>query len=285
MASDDGPLIDFFFVDGAEQQRPSRDGMGPLVAVGGLLVPGESVRDLERAIDDLCRDFGFPAGQEFKWSPGRELWMRDHLVDQARTTFFKAALGLAAAKGARGIVVIEDTNHDLAIAEAGNHEMDVVGMFLERANNQLRARNRHGVVVFDRPTGGRKEETRYLVRCLEALQTGTRFVKPDRIAINALTTASELVRLLQMADILTSCSVSYVSGEPRFSAATFESIRPMLCEGWIGCGGTGLKIHPDYNYVNLYHWLLGDERFKKRTMVFGLPIDGRPYAASAKRWR
>jgi hypothetical protein len=106
-------------------------------------------------------------------------------------------------------VVIEDTNHALAIAEAGDHEMDVVGMFLERANNQLTARKRHGVVVVDRPTGGRSEETRYLVRCLESLQTGTRFVKPDRIAINVLTTASELVRLLKLADVVVSCSVAY----------------------------------------------------------------------------
>src|SRR5437899_635332 len=174
--------IDFFFADDATQQRPSRDGMGPLVAVGGLLVPGESVRDLERRLGDLCTEFGFPQGEEFKWSPGPELWMRDHLIADARTTFFNTALREAAAMGAQALVVIEDINHGLAIAEAGDHEMDVVGMFLERVNNQLRARKRHGVVVVDRPTGGRREEMRYLVRCLEALQTGTKFVKPDRIA-------------------------------------------------------------------------------------------------------
>jgi len=285
VAQDQTSAIDFFFVDGSEQQRPSREGMGPLMAVGGLLVPGESVRALERGLDGLCQEFGFPPGQEFKWSPGRELWMREKLVDGARSTFFNSALILAAQHGAQALVVIEDTKHALAIAEAGDHEMDVVGMFLERANNQLTARNRHGVVVVDRPTGGRREETQYLVRCLEALQTGTKFVKPDRIAINVLTTASELVRLVQLADVVVSCSVSHVSGEQRFSPATFKFIRPLLCEGWLGSGGIGFKIHPDFNYANLYHWLLGDRRFRKRTMVFSLPMAGRPYGASADRWR
>ncbi len=260
--------------------------MGPLVAVGGLLVPGESLRDLEQGLGALCQGYGFPPGQEFKWSPGPKLWMRDQLVAERRTAFFIEALELAATNRAQALVVVEDTNYALAIRESGDHEMDVVAMFLERSNNALSNRRRHGVVVVDRPGGDRPEETRYLIRCLESLQAGTRFVQHDHIAMNVLTTASELVRMLQLADIVASCSVAYVSGENRFSPAVFNHIRPLLARGYLGtCGGSGFKIHPDLKYVNLYHWLLGDDVYWKRGLGHGLPLKQFPYPASAESWR
>lgn len=58
----------FCFADDARQRTPSRDGMGPLVATGGLIVEDRAVGPLERALDALCRDYRFPPGQEFKWS-------------------------------------------------------------------------------------------------------------------------------------------------------------------------------------------------------------------------
>jgi hypothetical protein len=259
--------------------------MGPLVAVGGFFVPGEVLRDLERGLNNLCQEFGFPQGEEFKWSPGRLLWMHDHLVGDARAAFFAEVLRLAAATRVKALVVIDDTTHDHAIRESPDHEMDVVAMFLERANGELARRRRHGLVFADRPTGGRTDEARFLSRCMEALQRGTKFVQYDRIAMNVMTTESHLVRLLQLADLIVSCSVSFVSGEDRYSPLIFEHIRPLLCRGWVGCGGIGFKIHPDHNYVNLYHWLLGDLEFLKRNVVFGLPIESRPYAKSANQWR
>jgi hypothetical protein len=256
--------------------------MGPLVAAGGLLVPGESLRDLEQGLEALCKAYGFPPGQKFKWSPGHELWMRDQLVAEKRAAFFIEALELAATNRAQTLVVVEDTNYAFAIPESGDHEMDVVAMFLERCNNALANRRRHGVVVVDRPAGGRPEETRYLLRCLESLQTGTRFVQHDHIAMNVLTTASELVRMLQLADVVVSCSVAYVSGENRYSPAVFDHIRPLLGRGDLGtCGGIGFKIHPDLKYVNLYHWLLGDTLFRKRNVGNKLPLKQFPYPTSA----
>jgi hypothetical protein len=278
--------IDFFFADDSAQPRPSRAGMGPLVAVGGLLVPGEALRDLEQGLGALCKGYGFPPGQEFKWSPGGELWMREQLVAEKRTAFFTEALELAATNQARALVVVEDTQYALAVAESGDHEMDVVTMFLERCNSALTNRRRHGVVVVDRPGGGGPEETRFLTRCLESLEAGTKFVQHDHIAMNVLTTASELVRVLQLADVVVSCSVAYVSGENRYSPAVFDHIRPLLGRSYLGaCGGTGFKIHPDLKYVNLYHWLLGDAHYWRRGFGNKLPLRQLPYSTSADTWR
>lgn len=60
-----------FFLDDARQHKPSRAGIGSLIAVGGISLTDSAVGDLEKSIDSLCRtDYGFPPGEEFKWSPG-----------------------------------------------------------------------------------------------------------------------------------------------------------------------------------------------------------------------
>jgi hypothetical protein len=66
--------------------------MGPLVAAGAILVPGQRLRNLEIAVEKLCQNHGFPVDDplksEFKWSPGPRLWMRDNLVCERREKFF-----------------------------------------------------------------------------------------------------------------------------------------------------------------------------------------------------
>ena len=82
----------FFFVDDSIQNNPSRPGMSPMVAIGGFRVCADNVSDLEKSILEICKDIGFPRDEEFKWSPGRDLWMRDNLVDKKREQFFIAIL-------------------------------------------------------------------------------------------------------------------------------------------------------------------------------------------------
>lgn len=259
--------------------------MGRLIGIGGLHVPGERVGDLERALAALCSDSGFPPGQEFKWSPGRGDWMWKGLVDDARQKFFIEALAIAATHGSHCIVVIEDTAHLTATQPGIDHVLDATTLFLERANTVLNAAQTFGLVVVDRPSGGAAEDARYLGSCFETLRIGTKYVKPDRIAINVLSTSSHLVRLLQLADVVVSCAVSFVSGEDRHSPPIFNALLPMFHRSWVGIGGVGLKIHPDHNYVNLYHWLLGDKEFKKGSFVHILPIASRPFSESDRVWR
>jgi hypothetical protein len=67
--------VDLFVVDDSAQRKPTRSGMGALVAVGGVHIPSAQVRSLERGLDDLCAEAGFPKNEEFKWSPDKKLWM------------------------------------------------------------------------------------------------------------------------------------------------------------------------------------------------------------------
>ena len=276
--------MDLFFADDAYQKKPSRPNMGPLVAFGGIHVPGDTVRDTERGIETLCAEFGFPPGEEFKWSPGSNLWMHDNLIEERRQEFLTKVLALIEARGVKALVVIADNRYAPATKDAGNAEIDVTRMFLERVENRLIRLDADGVVIVDQPSGSRTAENKFLGDCLDMLRQGTRFVKPERIALNVLSTPSRLVRLLQTADLITSCTVALVSGEDRHSPPVFNRLKSLLLSDLDRIGGVGVKIHPDFVFANLYHWLLGDSHLVKYPLGEPLPIAGRPYSRSPNEW-
>lgn len=271
----------FFFGDDSRQPNPTRPKMGPLVAAGGILVTGDNIRELEAELNTLCQGAGFPANSEFKWSPGRELWMRKNLVEEERCQFFQKALSLAANRKAVAIVVIVDTRCRAA-TNARTPEDDVSQLLLERIHNEVPQSGPGCVVIVDRPGGDRADEDRFLSHCLENLQAGTDYVQHDRIVLNVLSTPSKLVRLLQLADLVTSCSTAVVAGEKHYAPLVFEHIRPLLAKHLLGkVGGVGLKVHPDFKYANLYHWLLGDTHFERMNWGIPFPLKDRPFSKGA----
>lgn len=269
-----------FFADDSRQYKPSRPGMGPLVALGGISIPANEVGSTGNSIDDLCNDFGFPPNEEFKWSPGKELWMRGNLTGAKRKDFFEAVINILSKKEVIAVVIIEDSNSRPATGPYST-ELDVTKMFLERVDRLCGRCGCQGLVVVDRLGGNREKEDAFLFECLETLQSGTTYVKPKHIAHNVLCTSSKLSRLLQVADIVTSCTLALASGEKRYAPPIFETIKPLFDKAMGRIGGYGLKIHPDYKYVNLYHWLLGDTVFWKLSSGWPLPLPGRPYGSDA----
>lgn len=174
--------------------------------------------------------------------------MHDNLVGDKRKNFFLDLLDIVLANNGKAIVVIEDTNYKPATGEF-TPERDVINMFLERVHNQLYIKDTEGIVIVDRPSGSRTDEDKFLVNCLETIQSGTNYVKPEHILLNVLSTPSKLIRLLQVADVITSCTTAMVSGENRFSPPIFEKIKFLFHSDKDRIGGVGLKIHPDYKYV------------------------------------
>jgi hypothetical protein len=179
-------LVKLFFLDDARQNAPSRAGMGPLVAVGALSVDGSVVGVLERAIDALCRaKYSFPPNEEFKWSPGRELWMRGNLVGDKRTTFFKDVLQLVREQDGRAVVVVEDTTFSRA-TDAPTAEFDVVRLCLERVCLLCSRNPPDGLVIADKSLVGQPGDAKFLAACLESIQTGAGYIRPDVLALNIM---------------------------------------------------------------------------------------------------
>lgn len=268
----------FCFADDAEQKEPTREGMRPLVGVGGIFLSASAVGPVQRRIDELCAAAGFPGQEEFKWSPGGELWMKKSLHAAAREGFFLDVLATVREHGASAVVVAVDTRANAATA-ADDPGEDATRLFLERASNRFFSAGSDGCVIVDRPSGDRRDENRFLAKCVDHLQDDTTFAVAERFAMPVMATQSRFVRLLQVADLVTSATLAFVAGENQFSPPVFEAIRPMLATELDRAGGVGLKIHPDFRYANLYHWLLGDEYWVKGNVGDPLPKPRMRYAA------
>lgn len=274
----------FCFADDAQQLEPTRPGMRPIVAAGGVFLVSDVVGPVQRRIDQLCRDAGFPNGQEFKWSPGGELWMKKNLHGEGREQFFLNVLNVVRKNDARVAVVVVDAKARAATAAASPEE-DATRLFLERASNRFHASGQDGIVIVDRPPGNRSAENRFLAQCVDHLQDETTFAVAERFALPVMATQSRFVRLLQVADVVTSSTLAFVAGEPQYAPSVFDAIRPMLATELDRVGGVGLKIHPDLRYANLYHWLLGDEYWFKANIGEPLPLPGLPYAEGPDVYR
>lgn len=274
--------VDLVVIDDSKQSKPSRDGMGSLVAVGGLHIPAGSIRELSRSLDGLCQEYGFPShGDEFKWSPHRGTWMRENLHGDDRESFFIDCLEVAKEEGAEACVVIEDESRRSTEGSHAEHELDAVKVFLERTDHNLIETDTEAILLADHPTGGRPAEARFVAQCLKTLREGTRFMDLERTAL-VVTEDSKNTRLLQLADLVVGCTLAYVSGEDEFSPSLFEGqIKDMLRSEGGRIGGVGLKLHPDFCFANLYHWLVGDDVLWKNGIGKPMPLKGWPYVNSA----
>jgi hypothetical protein len=285
----------FAFIDDVEQPRPTRPEMGPIVGMGALLVDSKVLRDLEQGLYQLCLDTGFPVSDhkksEFKWSPGRELWMTQDLTGTTREDFLLTVTHLLQQQHASLIVVLEDELYNVADAASPNHKVDAVRLLFERINRFLEDKDENAVVISDRAAGDIPRENDFLAASIEMLREGTRFVTFDRIALNIVCTQSRFVRLLQAVDVAIGCVAAYVSGEEKYSPVIFGSLLPLFVSGAWGIGGIGLKLHPEYRHGNLYHWLLGEPYLAGPNMLLSLPLRERPHStkpphiAACELWR
>ncbi|WP_105386075.1 hypothetical protein [Neorhizobium alkalisoli] len=268
--------MQLLFLDDAAQRKPSRPRLGPIVAVGGISLEAGAARELEKALNDFCHDkVGFPIREPFKWSPAKDHWMRANLIGEDRVRFITDVLMLAAEHGAVALANVSDTSKRLATKNADKHEMDVLVMALERFNYSIG--NDLGMVIVARPSGGRSDEDTFLADCAEIVSAGTDYAKFDKLATNILTMPFNNSRVLQVADLVASITTAMVAGHTEYAAPVFQPVKNMLRSDSGRIGGVGLKIHPDFSYLNLYHWLLGDEFYKRGSSGISLPDRRYPF--------
>lgn len=264
------------FLDDSSQKNCSRKGVGSLVAVGGIAIEDASAAALDRELDDLCRSTGFPPGEIFKWSPAKDHWMRENLVEEARLGFFRTVLEAVARHNGVAQVVVSDRSRGTVKHE--DHEQDVILLTLERFNLSLK-RDQVGIVIVARPSGGRGDEDAFLSDCADIVAAGSQYMQ-FKLAMNVVTMPMQNSRVLQAADLIVSCTTALVAGHTRFAEPLFPSVKALLRSAGGRCGGVGLKVHPDFIYLNLYHWLLGDDYYRRGNAGYPLPRVGFPYSSS-----
>lgn len=274
--------LDVFFVDDSRQAKPPRPGMGPLVATGGIGVEAERVGALNHAVEKLCRQkYGFPAEEEFKWSLPSTSWMRQKLTDDRRQKFFGELISVLAQHAVVALVMVVDEKYGGPSLDRAASARESVKFFLERVDKRGGRLGRQVLLVADRPGGGRREESAFVKTCTEIIEGGTEYVKLGHVAHGLLTADSHASRLLQVADVITSVTLSVVAGRTQYAEPLFKKITPLLhrsSEDRIH--GYGLKIYPDSRYANLYYWLVGEETMWNGSVGYSLPMPTRPYGTN-----
>ena len=121
---------------------------------------------------------------------------------------------------------------------------------------------------------------RYCDRCCIGYELQDRNrsrIKRVRCYQNVLPNRSKFSRLLQAADLVVGCTLAMVSGESQYPLPVFESVMKLFDQSAGRIGGYGLKIHPDFKYANLYHWIVEDTHFWKHASGYPLPVKQCPY--------
>jgi hypothetical protein len=233
--------------------------MGTVVAIGGIFVEESALRPLSSKIDEIATKFCIPTGEEFKWSPRKGTWIHSNLHDTARTACYMEVLNAAVEHKVRGIVICWDTGRTTLKGEKAFSKC--VDYLFERIAVHLEKKNTTAILVADRPGGGKDQEEQFLSDFVTRVQNGTEYVVPDRILLNVLTTSSNLVRHLQLADLVTGIVTAMVCGQYKYASPLFEPIKSILIQNHLGTvGGTGLKLFPD-QLLNIYHHVLKENTF------------------------
>ncbi|HUN25020.1 MAG TPA: DUF3800 domain-containing protein [Steroidobacteraceae bacterium] len=270
--------MDVFFADDSSQ-RGAREGMGQVIAIGGIFVEEAALRPLAAAIDAIAAEAGIPAGTEIKWSPRKDSWIYQKLHGEDRRRCYSRFLEAAIQHRIRALAVCWDTGRTTLVGREAFARC--VGYLFERVVTHLNFHDRQAIVVADRPSGGQREDTEFLQAFLDLIENGTQHVDPERVLLNVLTTPSHLVRHLQLADLVTGITTAMVCGAYDYAAPLFPLVRQLLIRNKFDhIGGTGLKVFPD-DLVNLYHWVL-QEQFLHRgggAVAYPLPSPKISYAS------
>jgi hypothetical protein len=284
--------VELLFVDETDQAG-RRAGMGRLVALGGVLLGEEVLWGLAHQIDVICRRFGIPDECQLKWSPPPDNWIHHNLIGQRRTDCYGQVLDAVSRSGGRSIVVVIDTGRASSTLQGSHALLRAFQWMYERTVMQLEQEGSRGLIIADRPSGDRRQETELLAEVLQTIEDGTSYVLPNTIPINVLTTPARLVRHLQVADLVVGVTTAMLTGAGRYAEPLFGAVRAMLIRNADGLvGGAGLKLFPP-SLTNLYHWVLDEPRYVRRRQAreWRLPSpefvyyrnDGRAPAAQARR--
>ncbi|GGV68541.1 hypothetical protein GCM10010261_62270 [Streptomyces pilosus] len=254
------PTMYFAFMDDSSRKRKDvpREGLGALHAYGAVIFSQESLQPYREQLARLRQELGVPAGTEFKWSPdGGPLHKKWTDLHTARVRMLEVAIELEV----RACVVVCAPE-----LMSGWSETDLKSEMLEYLYERVTYTlgEGKGIMIADQPGGGRPDETRWLADALALDTDGTQYVKPadKHILLPIITTRSDHVDHLQLADLVAAATTALIAGAP---AATpyKELIYKLLAKNYRGyVGGTGLKFIPSATYnsralINLAYWVFG----------------------------
>lgn len=270
------------FLDDSKQNDAPRHGIGGLVAIGGISVAASQANELNLRLAEECLSkFGLPSDAPFKWSPPKKSWFKKNLSDEQRGELLKHVLTIVKEYDPSAIVSLCELATS-PLAGADTHEMSALLMVMERFHTSIGFADT-GIIIIDRPAGGKTDEESYLTTCADIAASGSKYAQFKKLACPIVSMPFSLSRILQIADLVVSITTAHFAGRPA-AAEFFPYVLPLLKTLDGRRGGASVKIHPDFKYANLYHWLLEDEYLKKGSIGVPMPLKDRPYRHSSETY-
>ncbi|MEU6698663.1 DUF3800 domain-containing protein [Pseudonocardia sp. NPDC046786] len=265
------------FIDDSGQNDPPRDGLGPLVSLGAVIFPEHTVDAFHRRLDELRASIGMPTNEEIKWNPPKCSFLAN-AGGEVVTALRRSMLELAADCEVKSIVCIIDHGCRYQSRDIVGVGQELLKWLFERYTIFLEKDESLGIMIADKPGGGSAEEAHFLANTLIITGGGTEYVKPGAVVMPVLTSDSKHLPHLQLADLVVAATTAAVAGRGS-GIALKDQLRALAHRQALGdINGAGLVLFPDY--MNLYHWALGEATWSKASALSGwsLPRQGQPWA-------
>lgn len=231
------------FMDGCEIPAPARDGLGPLRAIGGVLVAEAEVAGFDTDLRRIRREAGLAASERIGWTTNNVVRTdRDRRL-HVHTTVLAAAMR----RDIVSIVVVAD--------EASADRDELVRIFLARVASFLQERDEIAVVVADPADDGLSQTARELAEVPASAQDGS-YPAETRIVLPVLSAPSRQVPHLQLAGLVVGATAAVIAGQPESAPLAPLLTRLMARRTQNTAGGAGLVLLPER--YNLLHWAFGE---------------------------
>lgn len=275
-------LMRLVFVDDSEQTNPARRGLGPLLALGAVLVSDDEVGPYASDLAAIRSELGMPSSEEIKWKPPRGSFLAGtggQLVSTLRRRMLEAAIQ----HGIKSAVVIIDHGKSYKNQSKGEVGREALKWLYERVSMHLESNRDNAIVVADKPGGGSAQESRWLAETLTLTSYGTEYVKPVSIVMPIVTAPSHHVPHLQLADLVVAATTAAVAGHPQGLELAPLLLRLAHKNTHGLAGGAGIVLWPAPELINLLYWAFGETTYAKVAMNTGWTLPWRtwPYATNS----
>lgn len=256
------------FIDDSEQSDPPRRGLGPLVAIGAVIIEESQLAPYSDRLREIRSRLEIPDEEELKWKPPKGSFLSS-AGGEVVTDLRRSMLTAAKECDIRSAVVVLDHGaayRGLSTAEAG---LKVLAWLYERIEMSLADHQDLGVVIADQPGGGAKAEKHWLAETLDLTSNGTQHVKAERVVMPIVTAPSDHVPYLQLADLVTAATTAAVAG--RKSGLDLAPLLTELAHTRLTgeTGGAGIVLWPSELY-DLHWWVFGEEYYRRGNT--GIPL-------------
>lgn len=249
-----------------------RTGLHHLVAMSAVVFTGDGLNRYATAIRQLRAELGVPDDCELKWSPPAGSWLKTPEGNAVRTALRRGMLTAATNCGARSVTVIYDRISSEAIEVVKGR---VLRYLYDKLSMHLIYSGGHAVMIADEPGGGAEDRKAWLAGSRQLTDHGTAYTSADRIGIPIITSPSDHLEHLQLADLVAGATTGAVAGN-RFALELGGDLAGLADRNRAGrIGGAGVTIWPP-RHMDLYWWLYGETVYQRKGYRMQLGPGSRP---------